>query len=152
MRGSTRRSPPRLKKTLMADVLTPEQRRLCMSRNRTKNTSPERAVRRLAFSMGYRFRLHHCDLPGTPDLVFVSLRRVIFVHGCFWHGHRCKYGRHLPKTNTAFWAEKRLTNRRRDIRATRQLVSNGWRILRVWECQVRDEKKFRERIAAFMSG
>lgn len=121
-----------------------------MSHNRSKNTSPERIVRQLVFGMGYRFRLHRRDLPGTPDLVFVRLRRVIFVHGCFWHGHRCKYGRHLPKTNTAFWATKRAANRRRDAMASRKLVSQGWGVLKIWECQVRDELRTAKLIAEFL--
>ncbi len=134
----------------MVDVLTSRQRSYCMSRIRGKDTAPETVVRRAAFALGYRFRLHSRDLPGTPDLVFPSRRRVIFVHGCFWHGHRCRYGRHLPKTNTDFWAAKRSANNRRDRRAKRALWAEGWKVLTIWGCQLRDDSRLRERIDRFL--
>lgn len=122
---------------MMADVLTPEQRSYCMSRIRGKDTEPEIAVRRLAHAMGYRFRLHRKDLPGKPDLVFPRLRKVIFVHGCFWHFHNCRYGRVRPKTNAEFWAEKRRQTKSRDRRNRDQLRRLGWSVFILWECELK---------------
>lgn len=113
----------------MTDVLTPDQRSYCMSRIHGKNTKPEMIVRRLAHAMGYRFRLHRKDLPGKPDLVFPRLQKVILVHGCFWHLHRCKYGRVTPKTNSEFWQSKREATRARDKRSIRALKALGWDVL-----------------------
>src|SRR5581483_5419780 len=103
----------------MADVLTPEQRSRCMSRIRGKDTGPELVVRSMAHRMGYRFRLHSRLLPGRPDLVFPGLRKVVFVHGCFWHMHRCRFGRVTPVTNATFWMNKRSGNMRRDRKNVR---------------------------------
>jgi DNA mismatch endonuclease, patch repair protein len=107
---------------MSADVLTPEQRRRCMSRIRGKNTTPEKLVRKLIFGMGYRYRLHDKRLPGKPDLTFISRRKVIFVHGCFWHMHDCRYGRVYPKTNEEFWKEKRCRNVERDCENQKSLL------------------------------
>ncbi|WP_461328137.1 very short patch repair endonuclease [Bradyrhizobium barranii] len=107
-----------------------------MSRIRSKNTKPELAVRSMAHRMGYRFRLHRRDLPGTPDLVFASKRKVIFVHGCFWHGHGCKRGGSGPKSNGEFWSAKITRNRERDMRVRRELEAEGWKSLVIWECEV----------------
>lgn len=121
----------------MTDVLTPEQRRRCMANIKGRNTKPEMVVRRLVRALGYRYALHGKKLPGKPDIVLSRLKKVIFVHGCFWHKHRCKYGRVEPKTHAEFWSEKREANRLRDIRNRRQLVKIGWSLLVVWECQTR---------------
>ncbi len=107
------------------DTMTPEQRSRLMSQIRSKDTKPELAVRSLVHRMGYRFRLHARNLPGTPDLVFSSRRKVIFVHGCFWHGHACQKGRR-PQTRAAFWNEKIDNNRKRDRKSRRQLKKLGW--------------------------
>src|SRR5215813_5204493 len=123
----------------MTDVLTPEQRSFNMSRIRGRNTKPELLVRSLVHRMGYRFRLHRGDLAGKPDLVFPSLKKVIFVHGCFWHMHNCKFGRVLPKTNALFWQTKRLSNVERDKRSLRALRRAGWRVLVIWECSIKRE-------------
>src|SRR6476620_12401795 len=124
----------------MADKLTPERRSWNMSRIRGKNTKPEMLVRRLLHSKGYRYRLHGTasggKLPGTPDLVFAGRRKVIFVNGCFWHFHDCRVGSRLPKSNTEFWAVKRLRNQERDAKQRLQLVELGWGYLDVWECEV----------------
>ena len=120
----------------MTDVLTPEQRRYNMSRVRGRDTKPEMALRRGLHAQGLRFRLHCRTLPGRPDLVFPKHGAVIFVHGCFWHGHDCPMFR-LPQTRTEFWREKIMTNRKRDERAVRSLRSQGWRVLTVWECALR---------------
>ena len=98
----------------MADFMDPEQRSAHMSKIRSKNTKPEMWLRKALFRAGYRYRLHERSLPGKPDLVFIGRRKVIFVNGCFWHGHDCPEGLRLPKTNTDFWLEKRRLNRARD--------------------------------------
>lgn len=121
----------------MADVLTPEQRRYNMSRIRNRNTRPEMIVRSLVHRMGYRYRLHRKDLPGKPDLVFAGRRKIIFVHGCFFHMHMCRYGQVTPKTNAEFWKNKRLSNVERDRRNIAALESKGWRVLTVWECETK---------------
>jgi DNA mismatch endonuclease, patch repair protein len=109
-----------------------------MARIRGKNTRPERVVRSLVHSMGYRFRLHRSDLPGTPDIVFVGLKKIIFVHGCFWHRHRGCTHTTMPKTNATFWAEKFSQNVERDRRRLRALKKAGWKSLIVWSCETKD--------------
>lgn len=130
--------------------MTPEQRSRLMSQIRSKNTKPELAVRSLAHRMGYRFRLHSRKLPGTPDLVFASRRKVIFVHGCFWHGHSCLKGR-KPQTREDFWREKMDGNRRRDQRNRRALKALGWSSLVVWECEVKRTDSLRKKISRFLA-
>ena len=125
----------------MTDVLTPEQRRKCMSSIRGRDTKPEMIVRKIVHALGYRYRLHRKDLPGTPDLVFPRVKKVIFVHGCFWHKHRCRYGRVTPKTNAEFWRTKRESNKLRDIRNRKFLKKMGWRSLVIWECWTKNSKK-----------
>src|SRR5215472_3891233 len=105
-----------------------------MAAVRSKNTAPEMRVRRLAHSMGYRYRLHRRDLPGTPDLVFPSQKKIIFVHGCFWHQHGCP-GSHMPRSNEAYWAPKLERNRTRDAEHLEALKAAGWRCLVLWECE-----------------
>ncbi|MBZ5639095.1 MAG: very short patch repair endonuclease [Acidobacteriia bacterium] len=107
-----------------------------MSRVRRHGTEPEIHVRRAVRALGWRFRMHVKDLPGCPDIVLVDFRMVLRVHGCFWHGHRCKRGR-LPTTNRAFWIAKIENNRSRDRRTQRQLRSLGWRVVTLWECRLR---------------
>ncbi len=108
-----------------------------MSRIKGRDTKPEIVVRKLLHGMGFRYRLHGKDLPGKPDLVFPRAKAVLFVHGCFWHMHRCKYGKPVPATNKTFWAEKRRSNVERDQRNRRQLRAAGWRVFEVWECHTR---------------
>lgn len=123
------------------DVVTPDKRSEMMSGIRSKNTKPELQVRRLLFSLGYRFRLHRKDLPGTPDIVMPSRRVAIFVHGCFWHRHKnCSLAK-LPKTNSEFWKKKLSGNVRRDKEKYRELARCGWRTLVIWECAVRREQQ-----------
>ena len=107
-----------------------------MAKIRSKNTKPEVRLRSLLHRAGYRFRLHVRSLPGQPDLVFPSRRKVIFVNGCFWHGHACSVGARLPKTNTDFWLLKRKKNQERDARQLQELETLGWRVLVVWECEL----------------
>lgn len=134
----------------MADVLTTDQRRYCMSRIRGKDTKPELVVRRMVHALGYRYRLHRRDLPGCPDLVFPSRRKVVFVHGCFWHRHRCKYGQVNPATRPEFWERKLAGNKVRDARNRRELRRLGWQVLIVWECQIWRPATMIERAVRFL--
>jgi DNA mismatch endonuclease (patch repair protein) len=120
----------------MADVLTPEQRRLNMSRIRGKDTKPELLLRRGLHARGLRYRLHCEDLPGRPDLVFPRFRAAVLVHGCFWHGHDCPLFK-LPETRREFWQAKIDGNRARDLRDRSRLAAGGWRVLTIWECALR---------------
>jgi DNA mismatch endonuclease (patch repair protein) len=124
----------------MADNLSPERRSENMRRIKAANTLPEMIVRHVAHSLGYRYRLHQKSLPGKPDLVFAGRRVVIFVHGCFWHGHNCKRGARVPKANRAYWLAKVGRNRERDILHEKRLNVLGWRVLTIWECELRDSK------------
>jgi DNA mismatch endonuclease (patch repair protein) len=150
MNSSARTFAPRTSQA--TDVLTPEQRSRCMSRIRGKDTSPELLVRRLIHAMGYRYGLHRRDLPGTPDLVFPRHKRVIFVHGCFWHRHSCRLGRPKPKQNAAFWRRKLGGNAERDKRALRRLRALGWKVLVIWECQTLAPAKLLGKVRKFLSG
>jgi len=129
--------------------MKPEERSALMARIRSKNTKPEMTVRRLIFAMGYRYRLHKRELPGKPDLVFPGRKRVIFVHGCFWHAHSCKRG-FKPKTNVEFWTKKLQANQLRDERAVSELRGAGWECLTIWECELHDMERLGERIQEFL--
>lgn len=121
----------------MTDIVSPERRSEMMRRIRSEGTSPELTVRRYLHALGYRYRLHAKDLPGSPDIVFRSRRLAIFVHGCYWHRHPdCRLA-YTPKSRTEFWEDKFRANVRRDRRTAAQLEELGWRILVVWECDVR---------------
>ncbi|MFH1871979.1 MAG: very short patch repair endonuclease [Pseudomonadota bacterium] len=130
------------------DRMTTEQRSRLMSRIRSKDTAPELTVRSVAHRLGYRFRLHGKDLPGKPDLVFRSRMKVIFVHGCFWHGHTCRKGR-LPETRADFWLTKIQTNKARDRRVRRKLNSLGWSCLTIWECQIKHPDLLESKLKCF---
>jgi DNA mismatch endonuclease (patch repair protein) len=116
---------------------------------RSKDMRPELAVRSLVHRLGYRFRLHRKELPGKPDLVFVSRRKVIFVHGCFWHAHECKIA-HTPKSNLAYWSPKLERNRARDEKNIGALTADGWKTMVIWECEIRSERTLKKRIHAFL--
>ena len=116
---------------------------------RSKDMLPELAVRRAAHRLGYRFRLHRKDLPGKPDMVFSSRRKVIFVHGCFWHLHNCKTA-HIPKSNQNYWVPKLERNQMRDRKNIEALKLAGWKVLIVWECETRDEKRLEEDLNEFL--
>ena len=120
-----------------------------MARVRAANTRPEMAVRRVVHGLGYRFRLHRRDLPGTPDLVLPRHRTVVFVHGCFWHQHDCRRGRKQPESNREYWGPKLARNVERDGEACAALKGLGWRVITIWECQVR-ELAFEDRIARLL--
>lgn len=135
----------------MADRLTPERRSSLMARIGPKNTKPELTVRRMLHAAGWRYRLHRKGLPGTPDIVFGTRRAILFVHGCFWHGHHCRLGR-LPKTRTEFWSEKIAGNRARDLRKVNELVEQGWRVMTIWQCGLKDAEGTLRDVEAFLTG
>lgn len=114
------------------------------------DTTPELAVRRLAHGMGFRFRLHRKDLPGKPDLTFPRLRKVIFVNGCFWHGHDCARGARIPVQNRDYWTRKVARNVERDRNAQSALQRLGWKSLVVWECEIRDQDRLRRALRRFL--
>lgn len=135
----------------MADRITKEQRSKIMSQIRSKDTKPERRVRSLLHSMGYRFRLQRKELPGTPDIVLPKYRTVILVHGCFWHRHRgCKYCK-TPSSNKSYWTKKFTRNTRRDIKQRKMLEQNGWKVSIIWECETEDERKLLQSIIRIFS-
>jgi DNA mismatch endonuclease (patch repair protein) len=119
----------------MADSLSTEVRSRLMGRVRGKNTAPELAVRRALHAAGFRYRIHRKDLSGRPDIVLPRYRIVVFVHGCFWHGHSCRRGK-LPQTNETFWANKIARNRQRDEEATDTLKRDGWDVVTIWQCDL----------------
>lgn len=127
-----------------------EKRSWIMSRVRSKDTSPEIRVRSLIHRLGYRFRLHRADLPGKPDVVFISRRKVIFVHGCFWHGHDCLRGARPPKTNVEYWRKKIAGNKQRDIKHLVELNALGWEVMTVWECDINDGRKLENALKSFL--
>ncbi|ROS80327.1 DNA mismatch endonuclease Vsr [Muribaculaceae bacterium Isolate-042 (Harlan)] len=133
----------------MADVMTPEQRSRCMAAIKGKDTKPEMIVRKYLFSRGMRFRVQVRKLPGNPDIVLTKYKTVIFVNGCFWHGHEgCRYFR-LPKSNIEFWEEKIERNVARDVRNEAELKALGWRVVRVWECEIKtvaERKEYLKRL------
>ena len=135
----------------MADILTRSERSEHMRRIRKRDTKPELAVRRLAHRLGYRFRLYRADLPGTPDLVFPKLQKVIFVNGCFWHQHDgCRLAR-MPKSRLEYWRPKLKSNQRRDMEARRALDELGWHVLVIWECETQDSEGLRDRVEQFLT-
>jgi len=132
------------------DNLSVAERSEIMARVHAKNSRPELFVRKLVFGLGYRYRLHANDLPGHPDLVFRRLRKVIFVHGCFWHRHTsCALAR-LPKSRLDFWVPKLEGNKKRDEKNRRALAKGGWKVLTIWECQIRGAGKLATRVRRFL--
>ena len=126
------------------DIWSKEKRSEVMSRIRSKNTKPERLLRKTLFHLGYRYRIHKKDLPGKPDIVLPKFNTIIFVHGCFWHYHAdCKEGR-IPDTNSIFWKNKLLKNVERDQRHIEDCKKLGWKVMTVWECEI--EKKLNDTI------
>jgi DNA mismatch endonuclease (patch repair protein) len=134
----------------MPDVHTPEQRSRNMATIRSKNTRPELVVRAIAHQLGYRYRLHVRTLPGAPDLVFPRQRKIINVHGCYWHMHKCRFGSVVPKTNADFWQTKRQGNVERDRRTLSALRRAGWRVLVVWECETKDSARLTKKLCRFL--
>ena len=119
----------------MTDTVSKRERSRIMAAVKSKDTRPELAVRRLVHALGYRYRLHAKTVPGSPDLVFPSRWKVVFVHGCFWHRHRCSEGRSMPASRVAYWKAKFERNQRRDAKNRRLLRKMGWTVLVVWECE-----------------
>lgn len=134
----------------MPDRLTKAQRSACMRAVKSRDTAPERIVRSALHRLGCRFSLHRADLPGKPDIVMPARRAIVFVHGCFWHGHRCVRGRRKPATNSSYWQAKIQRNRNRDRRTCAALRRNGWRILVVWECETQEAFKLGRKLAFFL--
>ena len=135
------------------DTLTPQQRSKNMRQIRGKGMKPELEVRRIVHRLGYRFRLHQSKLPGKPDLVFSSRRKIIFVHGCFWHHHnstKCKLSR-VPKSNLDYWSHKLSSNVKRDAEHRTALKTSGWRVLTIWECEI-DRGDLIKRVTRFLEG
>jgi DNA mismatch endonuclease, patch repair protein len=133
----------------MPDNRSPESRSALMARIGSKNTAPEIMVRRLLHRLGYRFRLHRKDLPGSPDIVLPGRRKAIFVHGCFWHAHSCKIGR-PPKSRPEFWLPKLTRNRQRDAKNQENLSAAGWSILTIWQCETREAELLKLKLVDFL--
>ena len=122
------------------DKLSKKQRSENMSKIKAKNTIPEIVVRKYLYSKGLRYRIHQKKLPGNPDVVFYSRKKIIKVNGCFWHSHNCKASSYIPKTNSSFWKNKLLDNKTRDKFNDRKLLEDYWEILTIWECQIKTKK------------
>jgi DNA mismatch endonuclease (patch repair protein) len=135
----------------MSDVYDAFTRTRVMRAVKSKNTKPEITLRRLVHRLGYRYRLHGRHLPGTPDLVFTNRRKVICVHGCFWHGHSCARGRRQPKANGDYWRAKIARNVARDAANRAALDALGWSVLEVWECELPDTPAMQRTICAFLN-
>lgn len=132
------------------DVLSKEQRSYCMSRIRKTDTTPELTVRRIVHGLGYRFRLYRRDLPGCPDIVLPRHRKVIFVHGCWWHRHNCRLGRRCPKSRKGYWLPKLQRNKERHRKNRRLLQKQGWKVLTIWECQANNPQELIRRLRQFL--
>ena len=137
----------------MTDILTKSQRSRQMALVRDRDTTPELVVRKLCHSLGYRYRLHVRSLPGCPDLVFPRLRKVLFVHGCFWHKHNCKRGKRMPKSSVDYWQSKLAGNQTRDRKHRARLRRLGWQVSVVWECQTKPSRieQLRETLAEYLA-
>jgi DNA mismatch endonuclease, patch repair protein len=132
------------------DTVSKIERSVMMSNISSTNTKPEIAVRSVLHELGFRFRLHRRDLPGKPDVVLPRHRKIIFVHGCFWHGHGCKRSS-TPKTNQDYWGPKISRNRSRDLENRSVLMALGWSVLEVWECETTSADKLRQKLLRFMA-
>jgi DNA mismatch endonuclease (patch repair protein) len=135
---------------MTGDPFTPKQRSAVMRAVPSQNSRPEMRVRKLVWSLGYRYRLHVADLPGKPDLSFPGRRACLFVHGCFWHGHDCRRGARLPKANAAYWQAKIARNKARDEATPRKLEAIGWKVMTIWECELADEAALIDRVRTFL--
>jgi DNA mismatch endonuclease (patch repair protein) len=141
-----------LRKASLMDNLTPKARSAAMAKVKGEGTGPEVVVRRVLARLGFRFTANCRDLPGCPDIVLRRRRIAIMIHGCFWHVHTCRSGRKVPVTNAAYWRAKRKRNQYRDQRVIRQLRRDRWRVLVVWECQLRDPARLGDRLRSFLVG
>lgn len=134
----------------MVDNLSKDQRKKTMSLVRGKDTKPEIAVRKLVHSIGYRFRLHRKDLPGCPDIVFPGKHKVIFVNGCFWHGHDCRAGQNRPSSNKNYWTKKLERNIQRDAENLLEFKELDWTTLVIWECEIKNSEEMAKKIHRFL--
>lgn len=136
----------------MTDKLSTARRSENMRRIKSKGMKPELLVRSIVHGIGFRYALHRKDLPGKPDMVFALKKKIIFVHGCFWHGHRSKHcvDGHLPKSNLEYWVPKIAGNRKRDARNRLALKNKGWKVLEIWECETKDLISLRKKIRKFL--
>lgn len=132
------------------DTISPAERSALMARIRSKDTKPEIAVRSIIHRLGFRFRLHRQDLPGKPDIVLPRHKKIVLVQGCFWHGHTCQLAS-KPKSNQAYWTPKIQNNQARDKRNLAALENQGWKVLELWECEVRRFTGLQERLREFLS-
>ena len=132
------------------DVLTKKQRSYCMSKIRCKDTKPEISVRKIIYNLGYRYRIHKKNLPGRPDIVLSKHKKIIFVNGCWWHRHNCKLGRRTPKSRLSYWLPKLRANKERHIRNVKKLRNQGWKVLNVWECKIKDIERLKKKISIFL--
>lgn len=128
---------------------TPERSRI-MQKVGSKNTLPEKRIRSIIHKLGYRFRIHYSLLPGKPDIAFPRKKKVIFVHGCFWHGHSCRAGQNRPKTNESYWENKLSRTKVRDENNVHTLKEIGWDVLIIWECEIRDKELLVKRIMQYL--
>ena len=134
------------------DIWDKKKRSEVMSKIRSKNTKPEMILRKALFQKGYRYRINYKKLPGKPDIVFPKYKTVIFIHGCFWHGHDIGcIDSHIPKTNTSFWIEKIAKNKERDETNTMQILSMGWKVLTIWDCEIQQKNKIESLIEKITS-
>jgi DNA mismatch endonuclease (patch repair protein) len=131
------------------DIFSKKQRSAIMARVGSKDTQPEIAVRKMLHHAGYRYRLHVGELPGCPDIVFSRRKKAIFIHGCFWHGHTC-HRANLPKSNYDYWKGKQTRNAARDKQATLLLRRSGWKVLVIWECEIKHAEKLHLRLTRFL--
>ncbi|MDO9007466.1 MAG: very short patch repair endonuclease [Thiobacillus sp.] len=136
--------------TLTTTKVDPQRARI-MRAVKGQNTAPEMLVRRMIFAMGFRYRIHRADLPGKPDIAFIGRKKVIFVNGCFWHGHECSRGARTPKQNTSYWVQKIARNKFRDQTNQTALISMGWQFMVIWECELKQLESTRERIMEFLT-
>lgn len=135
----------------MADNLTAEQRKRNMTAIKSRHTKPELIVRSIVHRLGFRFRLHDAKLPGKPDIVLTRHKKIILVHGCFWHMHDCKRGNVTPKTNVDYWQTKRFRNVVRDKENLFAYKKKGWKTLIIWECEIKEPAKMEKRIKKFLN-
>jgi len=133
----------------MSDIFSKDKRKKIMASVKEKDTGPEITIRKFLFSEGYRFTLYEKDLPGKPDIVFTKRKKIILVNGCFWHGHNCKRGKRVPKTNIDYWRKKINSNVQRDKKTISKLGKLGWRVKVVWECEI-SKKKFISDLKQFL--
>lgn len=133
------------------DNLSKQQRKFCMSRIRSRNTQPEKAVREVLTKMGWKYRLYNSRLPGKPDIVISKIKTVFFINGCFWHQHKNCRKSVIPKENTAYWIKKLKRNVEKQIEDIKTLKKEGWKVYKIWECQMKDKKKLTEKIQKCLS-